>query len=122
MTAPLRVLVVDDEPAIRRFLKTSLGTQGYQVSEAECGSVALDMLRERDNFDLLFTDVVMPEGMSGHQLAAAARHLRPGLKVLFTTGYFHTDLDMSPGRDGDTIRKPYRRQELAAAVRAALEA
>jgi PAS domain S-box-containing protein len=116
------ILLVDDKPEMRAVARRHLVSLGYQVSEADCGSVALEMLRAADNFDLLFTDIVMPEGMSGHQLAAAAKHLRPGLKVLFTTGYFHTDPDESPSPDSDTIRKPYRRQELAAAVRAALEA
>jgi signal transduction histidine kinase len=115
------ILLVDDKPEMRAVARRHLVSLGYQVSEADCGAVALELLRARDNFDLLFTDVVMPEGMSGHQLAAAARELRPGLKVLFTTGYFQTDLDTPPCHSGDTIRKPYRRQELAAAVRAALE-
>jgi CheY-like chemotaxis protein len=116
------ILLVDDKPEMRAVARRHLVSLGYQVREADCGSVALEMLRERGNFDLLFTDVVMPEGMSGHQLATAAKQLRPGLKVLFTTGYFHTDPHPFRGQDSDTIRKPYRRQELAAAVRAALEA
>ena len=88
------------------------------------GQAALEILQAGDSFDLLLTDVVMPDGMTGYQLAAAARHLLPGMKVLFTTGYS----DRSPADDlagpaaGAMLRKPYRRQELAAAVRAALEA
>ena len=71
--------------------------------------------------DLLFTDVVMPEGLTGFQLAEAACQRCPGLKVLFTTGYAGTE------RDGATtdwqehlIRKPYRRQDLAEKIRAVL--
>ena len=88
------------------------------------GQAALEILLAGDSFDLLFTDVVMPDGMTGYQLAAAARQLRPGMKVLFTTGYSRSE----PGNDlagpaaGAVLRKPYRRQELATAVRAALEA
>jgi CheY-like chemotaxis protein len=84
----------------------------------------LEILQGGRAFDLLFTDVVMPDGMTGHQLAAAARQLRPGLKVLFTSGYFRQP-DSEPAGAmaiGAMIRKPYRRQELAATVRAALEA
>ena len=68
---------------------------GYRVSEAGSGPAALEILLAGRHFDLLFTDVVMPDGMTGHQLAAAARQLRPGLKVLFTTGYFDRSLTTS---------------------------
>ena len=66
----------------------------------------------------------MPDGMTGYQLAAAARRLRPGLKVLFTTGYVRPEpgSEARKRRRATMIRKPYRRQELAATVRAALEA
>ena len=66
----------------------------------------------------------MPDGMTGPQLAATARHLRPGMKVLFATGYSRSDLanDLEGIATGAVLRKPYRRQELASAVRAALEA
>ena len=80
------------------------------------------MLRQRDGFDLLFTDVVMPEGMTGHQLASAARRVRPRLKVLFTTGFSHSKPYTQLRTGNDTIFAPYRRQQLATAVRAALEA
>jgi PAS domain S-box-containing protein len=116
------ILLVDDKPEMRAVARRHLLSLGYQVREAECGAVALELLREPDNFDLLFTDVVMPEGISGHQLAAAARQLRPGLKVLFTTGYYDSGSGAPTFRGGDTIHKPYRRQELATAIRAALEA
>ena len=72
--------------------------------------------RTGETFDLLFTDVVMPDGMTGYQLAAAAQRLRPGLKVLFTSGYFRSELDAAPAEAVATdimIRKPYRRHELA---------
>jgi len=95
---------------------------GYQVSEAENGPAALKILRQRDAFDLLFTDVVMPEGMTGRQLASAAKQLRPRLKVLFTTGYSHPSQAPAKSTGNDTIHKPYQRQQLAAAVRAALQA
>jgi CheY-like chemotaxis protein len=70
---------------MRAVARRHLVSLGYQVSEAESGPAALKLLRQRDGFDLLFTDVVMPAGMTGHQLANAARQLQPHLKVLFTT-------------------------------------
>jgi PAS domain S-box-containing protein len=116
------ILVVDDKPEMRAVARRHLVSLGYQVSEAENGPAALKMLRQRDGFDLLFTDVVMPEGMSGHQLANAAKQFRPRLKVLFATGYTQPRPDSQPRTNNDTIFKPYRRQQLATAVRAALEA
>jgi CheY-like chemotaxis protein len=117
------ILVVDDKPEMRAVACRHLIALGYQVSEAESGPAALKILRQRDRFDLLFTDVVMPEGMTGHQLANAARQLHPRLKVLFTTGYSNSAANTPQLRtDSDTILKPYRRQQLATAVRAALEA
>ncbi len=76
---------------------------GYRVSEASDGAAALALLRGDANLDMLLTDLAMPGGMSGHQLATAARILRPGLKVLFTTGYFRTEPDTPPegARGGD---------------------
>ena len=118
------ILLVDDNAEMRTVARRHLVSLGYRVSEAGSGQAALEILQAGDIFDLLFTDVVMPDGMTGHQLAAAARHLRPGMKVLFTTGYSRSDLanDLVGPATGAVLRKPYRRQELAAAVRAALEA
>jgi PAS domain S-box-containing protein len=116
------ILVVDDKPEMRAVARRHLVALGYRVSEAENGPAALKMLRQRDGFDLLFTDVVMPEGMTGHQLANAAKQFHPRLKVLFTTGYTQPRPDTHQCMSNDTIFKPYRRQQLATAVRAALEA
>jgi CheY-like chemotaxis protein len=72
---------------------------GYQVSEAGNGPAALEILAAGNGFDLLLTDVAMPDGMTGYQLAAAARQIRPALKVLFTTAI--------PGRRREmNLRKP----------------
>jgi hypothetical protein len=118
------ILLVDDNAEMRTVARRHLVSLGYQVSEAGSGQAALEILLAGDIFDLLLTDVVMPGGMTGHQLAAATRYLRPGMKVLLTTGYSRSDLDNDPvgPATGAVLRKPYRRQELAAAVRAALEA
>jgi PAS domain S-box-containing protein len=81
------VLVVDDEPAVRALVCEVLAELGYQILEAEVGSAALNILQSRQVIDLLITDVGLPGGMNGRQLADAARSLRPDLKVLFVTGY-----------------------------------
>ena len=118
------ILLVDDNAEMLTVARRHLVSLGYQVSEAGSGQVALEMLLAGNVFDLLLTDVVMPDGMTGPQLAAAARYLRPGMKVLFTTGYARSDLanDLAGPATGVVLRKPYRRQEIAASVRAALEA
>jgi PAS domain S-box-containing protein len=118
------VLLVDDNLEMRTVARRHLASLGYLVSEAESGPAALEIMQAGARFDLLFTDIVMPEGMTGYQLAAAARQLQPGLKVLFTTGYVRAGAgqdDCEP-QPGAMIRKPYRKQELATTLRATLEA
>jgi signal transduction histidine kinase/CheY-like chemotaxis protein len=117
------VLLVEDDEPVRILAGLELRAMGYQVLEAASGAEALALLREPQPVDLLFTDVVMPGGMSGRELADAALQLRPALPVLFTSGYtenavvHHGRLD--PGVM--LLQKPYRRDDLARAVRAALE-
>jgi signal transduction histidine kinase/ActR/RegA family two-component response regulator len=116
------ILLVEDDEAVRRYACEQLRSFGYQVMEAADGPSALAIVAQRDDIDLLFTDVVMPGGMNGRALADAARQLRPGLRVLYTSGYtenaivHHGRLD--PG--ALLLSKPYRRSELDRAIRAAL--
>jgi CheY-like chemotaxis protein len=118
------ILLVDDNAEMRTVARRHLASLGYRVCEAESGPAALEVLLEGKNFDLLFTDVVMSDGMNGYQLAAFAQRAQPGLKVLFTTGYFRPEPGKEPlgSTAGGMLRKPFRRQELALTVRAALEA
>lgn len=84
--------------------------------------MALEMMEAGAQFDLLLTDVVMPGGMTGYDLAGRAAKLRPDLKVLFTSGY--TELAVGNGHlagKGPLLSKPYRKQELGLAVRAVLD-
>ena len=81
------VLAVDDEPIIRMLIVEVLSEQGYTVLEAHDGAAALKILETGQPINLMLTDVGLPGGMNGRQLADAARQLRPGLKVLFITGY-----------------------------------
>jgi PAS domain S-box-containing protein len=119
------VLVVEDDADVRAYSVSVLGELGYAVHEAGDGPAALGILNgaEGATIDLLFTDVVLPAGMSGADLAAAAVRRRPGLKVLFTTGYardaivHHGRLD--PGVE--LITKPFTYADLAARVRQVLD-
>jgi len=81
------VLVVDDEPTIRMLVAEVLGERGYSVIEASDGASGLRVLESDVRIDLLITDVGLPGGLNGRQVADAARIARPGLKVLFITGY-----------------------------------
>ncbi|HVY15648.1 MAG TPA: PAS domain S-box protein [Rhodopila sp.] len=84
----MTVLVVDDETTVRMLVAEVLRTAGHTVMEAEDGVSALRLVQQRDRrLDLLITDVGLPGGMNGRQVADAARDVRPGLKVLFITGY-----------------------------------
>jgi PAS domain S-box-containing protein len=118
------ILLVDDNAELRATGRRHLVSLGYRVTEAESGPAALALLRGEDHYDLLFTDIAMPHGMTGYQLAASARQLLPGIKVLFTTGYAGPGRRTEPARPsaGATISKPYRKGELAVTMRAALEA
>ncbi|HEX2555298.1 MAG TPA: PAS domain S-box protein [Microvirga sp.] len=118
-----RILVVEDEADVRRFVTSLLLALGHEVVEAGTGQGGLQALRADPAVDLLFSDVVLPDGMSGVELARRARALRPDLKVLLTSGY-PEDAFAAQGRpDPDTIvlQKPYRRRELAEAIRRVLD-
>lgn len=109
------ILVVEDNPHVRENVVAMLASLGYRVTEAQNAAEALDILNGTDEIDLLFTDIVMPGGMNGHELALAARESRPGLLVLYTSGYTKNAIvhqgRLDPGVD--LLSKPYRRQDLA---------
>ena len=96
---------------------------GYTVIRKRNGVEALEAIRVCDDFDLLFTDVVMPGGLSGRQLAEEARLLRPKLAILFTSGYTENAIVHQGRLEGGVhlLAKPYRRQELADKVRFVIE-
>jgi PAS domain S-box-containing protein len=114
-----RVLVVEDEHDLRIYTTEALRELGYRVLEASDGQSALALLDHHADIDLLFTDVVLPGGMNGRVLADEATRRRPGLKVLFTTGYTRNaivhDGRLDPGVT--MIGKPFNFAELAAKVR-----
>ena len=116
------VLLTEDDPLVRQYAAGQQRALGYRVTEAARPDEALQLLRDGLAPDLLFTDVIMP-GMSGPQLAAAARELHPGLKVLYVSGY----TDDALARHGqlasgvELLHKPYRQQDLARRLRLVLE-
>ena len=115
------VLLVEDEVAVRVITSEWLRDLGYHILEAEDGPTALDVLTRTDHLDLLVTDVGLPNGLNGRQVADAARERRPDLPVLFITGYAGSVLEnqLEPGMQ--VIRKPFALDELAARIAAMLE-
>jgi PAS domain S-box-containing protein len=113
------ILLVDDNESMRAVALRHLAALGYSVTSVESGPAALAELGSDQSFDLLFTDIVMPEGMSGYDLAEIATRQWPHLKVLFTTGY--TRVHESTDDTRPLLQKPYLRQELARQIRAALD-
>jgi nitrogen-specific signal transduction histidine kinase/CheY-like chemotaxis protein len=116
------VLVVEDSEGVQDFACQALEDLGYRVLVASDGPEAMRILEDEPRIDLLFTDVVMPKGMSGRQLADWALKLRPDLLVLFTSGYSH-NANVHQGRldaNVHVLGKPYTQRELAQKVSAAL--
>jgi len=118
-----RILLVEDDDLVRTHVEAQLQALGYHVLSVADGPSALAALHQEQSFDLLFTDVVMSGGISGPALAQQATRLRPGLPVLFTSGYTENTIIHHGGLDADVhlLQKPYRRQDLAAMVRRVLE-
>jgi PAS domain S-box-containing protein len=113
------VLVVEDDPFVRGYAVATLESLGYRTLIAANGREALSRLAEDTPIDLLFTDVVMPGGLNGWELAQQAKALRPEIRVLFTSGYA-LDTLITKGRlaEGVTMLvKPYRKADLAIRVR-----
>lgn len=117
------ILVVEDDGAVREYVIAQLEGLGYTVLQASTGAEASEILNRTSEIDLLFTDVVMPGGMGGRDLAETARTIRPDIKILFTSGYTENSI-VHNGRLDPGIKllsKPYRRDQLAAKVREALD-
>ena len=113
------VLVVDDEPTVRMLVADVLSDLGYTAVEAADGAAGLKVLQSETRIDLLITDVGLPGGMNGRQVADAARDLRPGLKVLFITGYAENAVlgsgHVDPGMQ--VLTKPFAMDTLANRIR-----
>ncbi|SHN73742.1 response regulator [Bradyrhizobium erythrophlei] len=117
-----KILVAEDDPFVRSSVVLRIENLGYSVVAAVNGNDALQKLKDHPDIDMLFTDIVMPGGMSGWELADKARELRPGLPVVFSTGYA-LEMPIEKGHAGGKsimLNKPYRKAELAQRLREAL--
>ena len=118
------ILVVEDDEAVRAYSVETLRELGYRLLMAPNGAAGLEVLARNPSIRLLFTDIGLPGGMTGRQLADAARRLRPDLKVLFTTGYSRNAIVhggiLEPGTQ--VLPKPFTYAALAAKIRALLDA
>jgi CheY-like chemotaxis protein len=113
---PLKVLLVEDDPDVQLVTVEALRFMGYSVLTADEGNGALQTLRRDPDVDVMFTDVVMPKGMSGTELLEQARALRPDLKILIASGYARAQLPVIPP-GCDFLAKPYRVDELEQRLR-----
>ncbi len=116
------ILVVEDDKLVRDYVLTQLRSLGYVTLEAANGAEAVALVDAGHQFDLLFTDVIMPGAMNGRQLADEIARRRPGLKVLFTSGYTENAIIHHGRLDTGVLllAKPYRKSEMAVMIRTAL--
>lgn len=116
------ILVVEDDPLVQGYVIAQLGSLGYRTLVAGDGASALALVDQGAKFDLLFTDIIMPGGMNGRELADAVRLRRPGVKVLYTSGYTDDAIvhegHLDPGVA--LLGKPYRKSELSEKIREVL--
>ena len=116
------ILIVEDDPDVRQHVANQLSGLGYTTLVAQNGYEALHILGQSGHIDALFTDIAMPGGMNGHQLAKRVKQLHPHMPVLLTSGYMdnmihHDKMDSA----FDFLKKPYRKQELAQKIRSILD-
>jgi len=118
------ILVVEDNDLVRGTAVAALEGLGYRVLQASDGAAAIRVLEGAEHIDLVLSDMVMPNAVSGEDVARAARRLRPGIRALLTSGYSERFMALSAGPLAGIpmLTKPYRREGLAKAVREALRA
>ena len=116
------ILVVEDDKLVREYVLTQLRSLGYVTLDAANGAEALAIIAAGNQFDLLFTDVIMPGAMNGRQLATEVQKSKPGLKVLFTSGYTENAIIHHGRLDTGVLllAKPYRKSDMAGMIRRAL--
>ena len=124
MDEKVTILVVEDEPSLRLLVRKVLERTGFEVLEAPSGKSALELWdKGKPHIDLLLTDMVMPDGISGADLVERLQNSQPGLKVVFTSGYTASEVNQKMlGRTrASFLAKPYTHVELARAVRDCLD-
>lgn len=114
------VLIAEDDPMVRKYVTSQVGSLGYQTIAMSNGKSALEVLHGDAPVDLLFTDIAMEGGMDGIDLASQARLVRPDLPVLFTSGHAEQHLGRLATVEALLLRKPYRKKDLADSLRKAL--
>jgi CheY-like chemotaxis protein len=116
--------VVEDDALVRNFVIAQLNALGYRTVAAADSRSALALVEKGEAFDLLFTDVILPGGMTGRELADEVARRRPGTKVLYTSGYTDNAIVHHGRLDQGVLllTKPYRKNQLAEMVRQALKA
>jgi two-component system, NtrC family, sensor kinase len=116
--------VVEDDDDVSRYVVEALSEFGYRVEHARTAAQALDLLQKTPEIALLFTDVVLPGGMNGRELANKAAAFRPGLPVLFATGYTRNAIIHHGRLDANVelLVKPFTTEALARKVRQVLDA
>ncbi|HZB91182.1 MAG TPA: response regulator [Stellaceae bacterium] len=117
-----RILFVDDDAAMRELVRRVLERQGYFVHAVPTAEVALVLLEEKISFDLLITDVVMPGGMNGFDLADRALAMQPRLNVIYLTGFVNLPRRRLAELRGRLVAKPVLPSQLVHEVRGALAA
>jgi CheY-like chemotaxis protein len=116
------ILLVEDEPMLRELARIILDDYDYKVLEASTGVEALKVWdQHQGQVDLLLTDMVMPEGMTGRELADKLRLRKPGLKIIYTSGYSAEVMGSGLAPDVRFLQKPYPPPKLAQAVRECLD-
>ena len=114
---PKAILVAEDEEDVRLVVSEALAAAGFMVLNAGSGPEALRILEQNPGIDLLFTDIRMPGGMDGFELAHRAKQMRPELRIVYTSGYVK---ELPWGEHGighgPMLRKPYRNRDLVAEV------
>jgi CheY-like chemotaxis protein len=114
---------VEDHEDLRTYATSVLRDVGYRVLEARNGAMALDTVDRERVIDLIFVDVVLPDGMDGRQLAEQAARRKPGIKVLYTTGYAHNAIVHNGRLDPGVhlLTKPFSSDALLAKVRQVID-
>jgi CheY-like chemotaxis protein len=111
------VLIVEDEAAVRDIATAFVQSLGYRVHAVASAMAALDYLAANADVALLFSDVMLGSGMNGKELAQTVRQQRPRLPVLLTSGYEDSAMSAADAQEFELLRKPYRREDLALALR-----
>jgi CheY-like chemotaxis protein len=116
------ILIVEDDALVREYVVTQIGSFGYHTLAASNAVEALAIINGSEHIDLLFTDVIIPGGMNGRQVAIEAVRLRPGLKILYTSGYTENAIVHHGRLDAGVLllAKPYLSSDLARMIRTAL--